>query len=134
MRAVYREKRYICGEYLDVFIYPVFETGRRGGKRVKRNPSTAAQKKLNQKHREEKVARLLHANFTPEDLEIHLTYAVQPGSDEEAARLLRNYIRKNTAPAEKAGPAAAEIHSCYRAWKAEQTVSPPCHRQRRRGP
>lgn len=94
MRAVYREKRYICGEYLDVFIYPVFETGRRGGKRVKRNPSTAAQKKLNQKHREEKVARLLHANFTPEDLEIHLTYAVQPGSDEEAARLLRNYIRK----------------------------------------
>ena len=32
MRTVYREKKYTCGEYLDVFIYPVFETGKhRGG-------------------------------------------------------------------------------------------------------
>ncbi len=96
MRTVYREKKYTCGEYLDVFIYPVFETGKhRGGKRAKRKPSTEAQKKLNQRHREEKLVRLLHANFTPEDLEIHLTYrGEQPGSDEEAARNLRNYIRR----------------------------------------
>ena len=34
MRTVYREKKYVCGEYLDVFIYPVFETGRNStGKR-----------------------------------------------------------------------------------------------------
>ncbi len=96
MRTVYREKKYVCGEYLDVFIYPVFEAGRKsGGKRAKRKPSTEAQKKLNQRHREEKLTRLLHANFTPEDLEIHLTYrGEQPGSDEEAARNLRNYIRR----------------------------------------
>ena len=96
MRTVYREKKYTCGEYLDVFIYPVFETGKhRGGKRAKRKPSTEAQKKLNQRHREEKLVRLLHANFTPEDLEIHLTYkGKQPESDEEAARNLRNYIRR----------------------------------------
>lgn len=96
MRTVYREKKYICGEYLDVFIYPVFQTGKhRGGKREKRNPSTEVQKKLNQRHREEKLARLLHANFTPEDLEIHLTYrGEQPGSDKEAARNQRNYVRK----------------------------------------
>lgn len=96
MRTVYREKKYACGEYLDVFIYPVFETGKcSGGKRKKRKPSTDAQKKLNQRHREEKLVRLLHANFTPEDLEIHLTYrGKQPESDEEAARLLRNYIRR----------------------------------------
>lgn len=95
MRTVYREKKYTCGEYLDVFIYPVFEEGKHsGGKRKKRKPSTDAQKKLNKRHREEKLVRLLHANFTPEDLEIHLTYRVQPGSDEEAARLLRNYIRR----------------------------------------
>lgn len=96
MRTVYREKKYACGEYLDVFIYPVFETGKRsGGKRVKRKPSTEAQKKLNKRHREEKLVRLLHANFTPEDLEIHLTYrGQQPESDEEAARIVRNYIRR----------------------------------------
>ena len=96
MRTVYREKKYTCGEYLDVYIYPVFETGKPGGgKREKRKPSTEAQKKLNQRHREEKLVRLLHTNFTPEDLEIHLTYkGEQPGSDEEAARNLRNYIRR----------------------------------------
>ena len=70
MRTVYREKKYTCGEYLDVYIYPVFETGKPGGgKREKKKPSTKAQKKLNQRHREEKLVRLLHANFTPEDLE-----------------------------------------------------------------
>jgi len=96
MRTVYREKKYTCGEYMDVNIYPVFETGKLGGgKRAKKKPSTEAQKKLNQRHREEKLVRLLHANFTPEDLEIHLTYkGEQPGSDEEAARNLRNYIRR----------------------------------------
>lgn len=95
MRTVYREKKYTCGEYLDVFIYPVFETGKPvGGKRTKRRASTKAQEKLNQKHRKERLTRLLHANFTPEDLEIHLTYAVQPENDKEAARFVRNYIRK----------------------------------------
>lgn len=96
MRTVYREKKYVCGEYLDVFIYPVFEAGTlSGGKRVKRKPSTDAQKKLNQRHREEKLVRLLHANFTPDDLEIHLTYeGAQPENDEEAVRNLRNFIRR----------------------------------------
>jgi hypothetical protein len=92
---MYREKKYVCGEYMDVFIYPVFQTGRAiGGKRTKRKPSTEAQKKLNKRHREEKLVRLLHANFTPEDLEIHLTYRVQPESDEEAKRTLTNFIRR----------------------------------------
>lgn len=96
MRTLYREKKYVCGEYMDVFIYQVFPTGKHsGGKRTKRKPSTEVQKKLNQRHREEKLRRLLHNNFTPEDLEIHLTYrGEQPGSDEEAARNLRNYIRR----------------------------------------
>lgn len=105
MRTVYREKKYTCGEYLDVYIYPVFETGKQsGGKRAKRKPSTEAQKKLNQRHREEKLTRLFHANFTPEDLEIHLTYrGEQPGSDEDAARNLRNYIRRGQRLRKKMG-------------------------------
>ena len=95
MRTVYREKKYTCGEYLDVFIYPVFETGKnRGGKRAKRKPSTEAQKKLNQRHREEKMTRQLHANFTPEDLELHGTYKVQPEDDAAALRDRSNFLRK----------------------------------------
>ncbi len=96
MRTAYREKMYTCGEYLDVFIFQVFETGKHsGGKRAKRKPSTEVQKKLNQRHRKEKLTRLLHANFTPEDLEIHLTYrGEQPEGDEKAVRNLRNYIRR----------------------------------------
>ncbi len=95
MRTIYREKRYYCGEYLDAFIYPVFETGRpHGGRRKRRKPSTEAQKKLNQRHREEKLARLLHANFTPRDIEVHLTYSIQPESDEEAKRHAANFIKK----------------------------------------
>ena len=92
MRTVYREKRYYCGEYLDVYIYPTYRQGRSRGKRSK--PTSAAQAKLNQRHREEKLVRLLHANFTPDDIEIHLTYQQQPESPEEAQRLLRNYIRR----------------------------------------
>ncbi len=103
MRTVYREKKYTCGEYLDVFIYPVFPAGKRGGKREIRKPSTEAQKKLNQRHREEKVKRKLHANFTPEDLELHGTYAVQPESDEEALRDRANFLRSVKRYAKKNG-------------------------------
>lgn len=94
MRTVYREKKYTCGEYLDVYIYPVFETGKPGGgKRVKRNPSTKAQEKLNQRHRQEKLTRLLHANFSPEDIEIHATYRDQPEDEKAALRDRTNFIR-----------------------------------------
>lgn len=51
MKTVYREKRYYCGEYLDVYIYPTYRQGRSRGKRSK--PTSAAQAKLNQRHREE---------------------------------------------------------------------------------
>lgn len=95
MRTTYREKRYYCGEYLDAFIFPVFETRKGGGsRRGKRKPSSETQKKLNRRHREEKLVRLLHANFTPDDLELHLTYSEQPESDEEAKRELSNFLRR----------------------------------------
>lgn len=101
MKTIYREKRYYCGEYLDVYIFPTYRQA--SGRSRKNKPTSAAQKKLNQRHREEKLVRLLHANFTPDDLEIHLTYTVQPESDEEAKRLVRNYIRRLQRMRQKAG-------------------------------
>lgn len=60
MKTVYREKRYYCGEYLDVYIYPTYRQGRSRGKRSK--PTSAAQAKLNQRHREEKNNVIEFAN------------------------------------------------------------------------
>lgn len=94
MTTTYRERRYNCGEYLDVYLFPVFSQVTRGGKRTKRRPSTEAQKKLNRRHRREKAVRLLHANFTPDDLEIHLTYRVKPESVEAAEKHLTNWLRR----------------------------------------
>lgn len=101
MKTIYREKRYYCGEYLDVYIFPTYRQS--NGRRSRSKPTTDAQKKLNQRHREEKLVRLLHANFTPDDLEIHLTYSVQPESEEEAARYVRNFIRRIQRMRKKAG-------------------------------
>jgi hypothetical protein len=92
MRTIYREKKYICGEYLDVYIFPTF---RQAGQRSKKSkPTTEAQEKLNKRHAEEKLVRLLHANFTPEDLELGLDYAVNPEDDEAAKRDVQNFIRR----------------------------------------
>jgi hypothetical protein len=56
MKTIYREKRYYCGEYLDVYIFPTYRQS--NGRRSRSKPTTAAQKKLNQRHREEKLVRL----------------------------------------------------------------------------
>lgn len=92
MRTIYREKKYFCGEYLDAYIYPIFkEPGQRS---KKANPTSETQAKLNKRHAEEKVTRLLHANFTPDDLELGLDYAENPESDEQAKRDVQNFLRR----------------------------------------
>ena len=94
MRKLQREKLYYCGEYLTAYLYPVFQERPVGGKRKKRKPSSEAQKKLNERHKKEKLLRLEHANFTPDDLEIHMTYREEPESEEEARRHLSNFLRR----------------------------------------
>lgn len=95
-RTIYREKKYVCGEYLDVYVYPVYpvknaQSQKRGRRRKE---SRKVQKKLNQRHSQEKLVRLLNANFTPEDLSLTLTYRENPKTDEEAKKLLRNYLQR----------------------------------------
>lgn len=90
MRTIYREKKYPCGEYLDVYIFPTYKTARSRSKKSK--PSTAVQKKLNQRHAQEKLIRLSHANFAPEDLSVGLDYAVNPEDDDRAKKDIHNYL------------------------------------------
>ena len=90
----YREKKYICGKYMEVCIYPVFEQMQGKRKRIKQ--STAVQKALNDHNREKKLTRLMNANFTDEDMKIELTYTDEflPKTDEDANRELRNFFRR----------------------------------------
>jgi hypothetical protein len=91
-RTIYREKYYICGEYLDVYIFPVFPGPRHRGKKAK--PTTETQAKLNERHANDRLVRLLNTNFTPNDMEVVFTYAVNPESDEQAKKDIQNLIRR----------------------------------------
>lgn len=94
MRCLYRERRYFCGDYLEVNIFPVYEKQR--GRSKRRKPTSEVQAKLNERNAEERLVRLLNANFTGEDIEIHLTYATGtlPETDEDARRDVQNYLRR----------------------------------------
>ena len=73
MRCMYRERRYFCGDYLEVDIFPVFCKQRGRGRKAR--PTSEVQTRLNEHNSEQKLIRLLNANFTGADYEIHLTYS-----------------------------------------------------------
>lgn len=89
-----RERAYVCGDYMDGDIYPVFQ--RPGERRKRSKPTSAIQARLNQKNAEKKLTRLVHANFTERDLALHLTLAPgrEPKDEKDAKRILANYIRR----------------------------------------
>lgn len=94
MRCLYRERRYYCGDYLEVDIFPVYAKAKGRGKKAK--PTSEVQSRLNQHNAEQKLIRILNANFTPEDLEIHLTYNDEslPDTPEQVKRDAQNFIRR----------------------------------------
>lgn len=93
-RRFVREQVYICGDYLDTQIYPVFQAP--GKRRKKCKPTKEIQEQINQRNAERKLTRLVHANFTPEDLALHLTYkpGSEPETEEAAKKVLSNYLRR----------------------------------------
>lgn len=98
MRRRYREKTYKCGDYLEVNVYPVFEQRGFGRKNRKKRykPTSAMQEKLNQKHAEQALTRILNANFTEADISVTLTFRDDclPETFEEAERLAKNFLRR----------------------------------------
>ena len=79
---------------MEVEIYPVYAHAKKRSKRKK--PTSDTQQRLNQRHAEGKLRRLLHTNFTEKDLFVTLTFedAYLPASVEEAQRLQQNFMRK----------------------------------------
>lgn len=94
MRCLYREKKHLCGEYLEIDIFPVFEY--QHGRRKKRKPTSEIQKKLNQRNAERKLIRLLNTNFTKKDIRFDLTYNNEhyPNSPEDAQKEMQNFLRR----------------------------------------
>jgi len=94
LRCLYRERRYFCGDYLEVNIFPVFKTQKGRGKKAK--PTSEVQARLNEHNAEQKLIRILNANFTADDLELHLTYRDEnlPETPEEAERDAQNFLRR----------------------------------------
>lgn len=93
-RTFVRESVYVCGDYIDGDIFPVFQPA--GKRRCKCGPTSEVQERLNQRNAEKKLARLVHANFTGDDMALHLTYGrgQEPETKEEAQRDLQNYLRR----------------------------------------
>ncbi len=94
MRTYYRERRYICGDYMDVQIYPVYAKAKT--RRSKANPTSDVQQRLNVHNSQRKLTRLIHTNFTKKDCALHLTYRDDclPQTEEEAKRDGQNFLRR----------------------------------------
>lgn len=92
----YRVKEYFCGDFLELEIFPVSRKEVKQSRAVKRKESEPKQKNLNCKNSKKYLRRLVHNNFTDQDIVIHLTYRDEdlPKSEEEARNDVRNYIRR----------------------------------------
>lgn len=91
----YRVKTIWSGHYLEVEAYPIWTlpSGRRG---KKGKSSSNAQQNLNDKNTKKRLIRLVHVNFTEEDMWATLTYANGrlPADHEQAKKDMQNYIRR----------------------------------------
>lgn len=94
MKSVYRERRWFCGNYLEVNIFPVFAGQKGRGK--KKKPTSEVQARLNEHNAEQQLIRILNENFTGKDYEIHLTYRDEnlPQTPDRVKRDVQNYIRR----------------------------------------
>lgn len=94
MQRIYRERKYKCGEYIEVSIYPVYTKSRMRSKR--RKPTSEIQQRLNRRHATDNLRRLLHTNFNTDDLFVTLTFADEhlPATVAECQRCIQNFLRR----------------------------------------
>ena len=106
-RYFIRKRVWRCGGYAEVELYPVFQPpGRRRGRC---RPTRECQARLNDRDAENRLRRLVLANFGEADLEVDLTYAGEE-SIESALRDMTKFIRRLRKEYKKAG---AELRYVY---------------------
>ncbi|MGN1410260.1 MAG: hypothetical protein ACI4XJ_08795 [Eubacteriales bacterium] len=94
MREYVRQHITDCGDYARVNLYPVRPVSRKRG--AKKMPSSNVQQKLNAQNSAHRLSDLIHCNFTPDDVALHLTYSDKhkPETVKDAQRLAYNYMRR----------------------------------------
>lgn len=118
----FRTKTIRSGNVLEVEIYPVWPT-RSEERRIKANATRAAQEAVNDRNARKKLDRLVNTNFGSEDLLVTLTYAEDPPDQREAARDIRNYLRRVRYWREKKG--LPDLKYIYvQEWEEEQAAGP----------
>lgn len=106
-RVIYATKEIRSGDQLEIEIYPEFTR-----KQIGRIPTEAMRRKnrkarqnLNERNSRKACERVINANFTNQDIWATLTYDEDhvPGSMEEAAKNMQNYIRRLNSHRKKKG-------------------------------
>ncbi len=94
MQRTYRERKYICGDFIEVAIYPVYNQKR--GRSKKKKPTTEIQQRLNHRHATDRLRRLLHTNFNPKDLFVTLTFEDDslPETVADCQKAVQNFLRR----------------------------------------
>ncbi|MEK5069784.1 rolling circle replication-associated protein [Sporosarcina sp. FSL K6-1508] len=93
--AGYRVKTIKSGPMLEVEAYPFWNIPRGQRKKIG-NESSTAQQNLNDKNTKKHVIRLIHANFTEDDIKADFTYTNDrlPADPEQAKKDMTNLIRR----------------------------------------
>lgn len=86
------------GPMLDIECYPVWDTtlALMAKREAKKEAHRRAQERLNRENAKKRLIRLVNANFGADSLIVLCEYPLdkQPADDEEAARDIRNYIKR----------------------------------------
>jgi hypothetical protein len=92
----FREKKYICGNFMEVEVFIKPDREKTYTRSTKVNESTSKQKNLNDKKAKRYFVRLIHLNFTEEDLAVDLTYDKEniPETRDEIIRDVKNYVAR----------------------------------------
>ena len=103
MQRTYRERKYICGDFIEVTIYPVYTQTKGRSKRKK--PTTEVQQRVNKRHATDRLRRLLHTNFNEKDLFVTLTFADDrlPNTVADCQKAVQNFLRRVKRKYAKAG-------------------------------
>lgn len=110
---IYREKKYECGNFLEAEIFIKVDREKTYKRSTRVQESTPAQRNLNNKKAKRYFVRLVHLNFTEEDLYIDLTYDKEniPETRGEIIRDIKNYLARLRRARKKAGlPALKYIY------------------------
>lgn len=97
MRTLYRERRHICNDYIDVDVFPVFAHASKGKRKKKMKPSSAVQEKYNHRCRVKKLERTVLANFRPgEAIFYNPSYSDEhlPADYDAAIRSRQNFMKR----------------------------------------